>query len=98
MGPFIRPRCIGAVRSLTQHQSINQSMPCRCGGGDGGMAPDILSSAKFRDPAALSSVKEPPVPIELGAHWGPKVHLGTLVKRKSLASASNVTNHNSSIV
>jgi hypothetical protein len=55
------------------------------------MTPDILSSAQFHDPAALSSGKEPPVSIELGAGWGPKVHLGTLVKRKSLAAASNLT-------
>jgi len=55
------------------------------------MAPGILSSAQFHDSAALSSGKEPPVPIELGARWGPEVHLGTLVKRKSLAPASNLT-------
>jgi len=27
-GPLIRPRCIGAVRSRTQHQPINQSIHC----------------------------------------------------------------------
>jgi len=55
------------------------------------MAPGILSSARFHDTVALSLGKEPPVPIEHGARWGPEVHLGTWVKRVSLAPASNLT-------
>jgi hypothetical protein len=61
------------------------------------MAPDILSSGQFHDPAGLPSGKEPPVPFELGALWGSKSSSGYFGEEKVPCSCQQ-PNHISSIV